>query len=205
MAEQDDDTARDEVLFAFHRECAHPSAEDVIAWTERYPKFADDIREHAAIRRDWNAGSAEEASAADDVLLARGRSDALNILHKAQSAAQQSVAATPPVSFDALMAAKSLDIPQLASKIGIARGVLAALVGGRMAAPVGARLVAALQDTLAIGPAQFDAALGASLNAPRLGHAKASGSAPVQRQAYEAIIRDSSMTDEQKSHWLGED
>ena len=35
---------KDEVLFAFHEACEQPSAEDIIAWTRRYPQYADDIR-----------------------------------------------------------------------------------------------------------------------------------------------------------------
>lgn len=204
MDEQEEDTARDEVLFAFHQQCERPSAEDVIAWAERYPQFADDIRAHAAIRRDWAARVDESDLADDDVLLARGRSDALNILHKAQGAAQQK-ADTPTATFDAMMAAKSLDIPQVAAKIGIARGVLSALFGGRMDAPVGARLIAALQGVFGISRTEFDTAFSAAINAPRLGLAKANESASIPRQGYDAIIRDSSMTDDVKAHWLGED
>lgn len=46
---------RDEVLFAFHEACDAPSPEDIIAWAEKYPEYADDIRAHGAIRRDWAA------------------------------------------------------------------------------------------------------------------------------------------------------
>jgi hypothetical protein len=49
---------RDEVLFAFHQACERPTAEQIIAWTDRYPQFADDIRSHATAsanssRRWW--------------------------------------------------------------------------------------------------------------------------------------------------------
>lgn len=43
---------RDEVLFAFHQACERPTAEQIIEWTQRYPPFADDIRDHAAVRLD---------------------------------------------------------------------------------------------------------------------------------------------------------
>ena len=45
----------DGVLFAFHQACANPSADEIIAWTSRYPQFAADIRAHAAILKDWAA------------------------------------------------------------------------------------------------------------------------------------------------------
>lgn len=205
MTEQDDDAARDEVLFAFHKECKKPSAQDVIAWTERYPEFADDIREHAAIRRDWDADADEEVTAADEVVFARGRSHALNALHNARASGERKTIVTPGASFDQLMADKAQTIPKLASEIGIARGVLAALFGGRMAAPVGARLVDAVRRTLAITVEQFDAALRLAWEAPRLGHAKATDSAAVHRQSYEDVVRDSSMPDDRKSYWLGKD
>ena len=31
------DTRRDEVLFAFHEACEHPTAESITEWTRRYP------------------------------------------------------------------------------------------------------------------------------------------------------------------------
>ena len=46
---------RDEVLFAFHQTCTDPTAEQIIEWVERFPQFADDIRAHAAILKDWAA------------------------------------------------------------------------------------------------------------------------------------------------------
>ena len=49
MTDQTKATRRDEVLFAFHRECATPTLDQIIDWTQRYPEFADDIRAHAGI------------------------------------------------------------------------------------------------------------------------------------------------------------
>lgn len=42
---------RDSVLFAFHEECARPTAEQIIEWVSRFPEYADDIRVHASVAR----------------------------------------------------------------------------------------------------------------------------------------------------------
>ncbi|MBJ7408328.1 MAG: hypothetical protein JHD07_35630, partial [Bradyrhizobium sp.] len=49
MIEQNRNPERDDVLFAFHQTCDNPTAEQVSEWTRRYPQYADDIREHAAL------------------------------------------------------------------------------------------------------------------------------------------------------------
>lgn len=49
----------DDVLFAFHQACLRPTAEEIIDWTTRYPQFADDIRAHAGVARDWAARKTE--------------------------------------------------------------------------------------------------------------------------------------------------
>ena len=64
----------DEVLFAFHRACANPSADEIIAWTSRYPQFADDIRAHAAILKDWAARGNLPADEPHELMLTRARS-----------------------------------------------------------------------------------------------------------------------------------
>lgn len=46
---------RDDILIAFAEACPKPSAAQIIEWCERYPSLAEDIRDHAAIRRDWKA------------------------------------------------------------------------------------------------------------------------------------------------------
>lgn len=46
---------RDEVLLAFQEACKRPTTEQILQWTNRYPDFAEDIRAHAAIARDWAA------------------------------------------------------------------------------------------------------------------------------------------------------
>ena len=59
----------DEVLFAFHQACEHPTAEQIIAWTGRYPEFAEDIRAHAAILKDWAARRSLPAAEPDETML----------------------------------------------------------------------------------------------------------------------------------------
>ena len=43
---------RDKVLWEFYQTCERPTATQILEWTTRYPRFADDIRAHAAIRLD---------------------------------------------------------------------------------------------------------------------------------------------------------
>jgi hypothetical protein len=205
MNEEAQNEKRDEVLFAFHRACERPSAADIIEWVTRHPEFADDIRAHAAIRRECGDESIEEqADDEDAVLFARGRSHALSALHEAKARTADE-APTNASTFDQLMAERSVDIPKLAKELDIARGVLAALFGGRMDRPVGKKLVTALMTALRISLHQFDQALEKALGSPKLGHAKGSQSATIYRQAYEEVIRESTMSDERKAYWLGEE
>jgi hypothetical protein len=204
MTDQDRTEQRDEVLFAFHQECNDPTAEQIIQWAKRFPQFADDIRGHATILKDWADREGLAAKELSETMLSRSRSRALNALYNAEAAlAKQPVG--PERSFEQLMNASGTDIPQLARDLDIARTVLAALVAGRMRDPVGKRLVAALMVRLAIAPGEFDAALRLAFAAPRIGHAKADGTPTVILRSYDDLIRDSSMTDERKQYWLSED
>jgi hypothetical protein len=205
MTDQNRAEDRDEVLFAFHRACNDPTAEQIIEWTSRFPQFADDIRTHAALLKDWAAREGLPAEEPDETMLARGRSRALDALYNAEVALTSEETSASPRSFEQMMYACGKDVPQLARDLDIARGILAALVGGRMLAPVGGRLVTALMAALAITHDAFNDALQSALAAPRIGHAKANGAPTVIAQSYEALIRSSSMTDEQKQHWLSED
>lgn len=202
MAEQEN-KARDEVLSAFHSECERPSAADILRWVQKYPQFADDIREHAALSRDMDDAKAATPSADDQAFFARARSHALNALHEARKRASEA-SAIATSSFDALMSAERTDIPRLAKELNISRGVLAAMMGGRMKAPVGTRLVKEIRRVLNISIDQFDAAFRLALESPQMGHAKATSAATVHRQSYEEIIQDASMSDEQKTYWLSE-
>jgi hypothetical protein len=194
----------DEVLFAFHRACANPSAGDIIAWAGRYPQFAADIRAHAAILKDWAARRNLPADEPSELMLTRARSRALDALYNAE-VARRSEASSSERSFEQMMQARGTDVPQLARDLNIARSVLADLVSGGMRAPVGRRLVDALTYALAITEDAFQAALQLALRTPRLSHAKAQETPSIIARSYEEIIADSAMPPERQGYWLGKD
>jgi len=204
MTDQNRIDELDEVLFAFHRACANPSADEIIAWTSRYPQFAEDIRAHAAILKDWAARRNLPADEPDELMLARARSRTLDALYNAEVARHLDTSASPR-SFEQMMQARDTDVPQLARDLNIARSVLADLVSGGMRAPAGRRLVDALTYALAITEDAFQAALQTALSTPRLSHAKANETPSIIPRSYEEIIKDSSMPPERKRYWLGED
>jgi hypothetical protein len=205
MIEQNRIPERDEVLFAFHQTCDNPTAEQVSEWTRRYPQYADDIREHAAMRAQWASDSDERDAQPDDSLLARGRSQALNLLHSArqESAAAQNVSEK---TWPQAVSAAGFDIPRLARCIDIDRMVLAELNAGRMRLPLGRRLSDALTDVLGMTTAWLERAVSDLLAGPRrLGHAKADEAPTINTRSYAEVIRASPMTEDDKRYWLGED
>lgn len=205
MTDQTKATRRDEVLFAFHRECACPTVNQIIDWTQRYPEFADDIRAHAAIIRDWPADEGSDEEEVNEVMLSRARSRALNAIYHAQVAAQSEASPDNKLTFDQLLSAVSLSTPQLSRAIGINREVLSDLFRGRMRPPIGKRLVSALMVKLAASKAQIDRALMHALANPAIGQARATKQPTVIQRSYEEIIRSSTMSPERKSYWLDED
>ncbi|HLI12398.1 MAG TPA: hypothetical protein VKY65_12455 [Alphaproteobacteria bacterium] len=205
MIEQNRIPERDEVLFAFHQTCDNPTAEQVNEWTRRYPQYADDIREHAAVRAQWAADSDEQDVQPDESLLARGRSQALNLLHNArqESAAAQNISEK---TWPQAVSAAGFDIPRLARCINIDRMVLAELNAGRMRLPLGRRLSDALTDVLGVSTAWLERAVADLLAGPRrLGHAKADEAPTINTRSYAEVIRASPMSDDDKRYWLGED
>lgn len=205
MTDQTKATRRDEVLFAFHRECATPTLDQIIDWTQRYPEFADDIRAHAGIMRDWAADEDAEEEVVDELMMNRARSRALNAIYNAQAVEQDNTQAAPETTFDQLLSSAGLDTRQLGRAINVGRDVLSDLFRGRMSPPIGPRLVKALLGQLKATPAQFDRALAYSQAHPSMGHAKASQQPTIIQCSYEESIRRSSMTPERKSYWLEED
>jgi hypothetical protein len=194
---------RDEVLFAFHQACERPTAEQIIAWTDRYPQYAEDIRSHAAIARDWASSEELAAVEADDTMLTRAYSNALNALYEAEIEASSAAPAKAP-NFHDMLKERGKEIYQLAAEMDIARSVLADLFNGWMLAPVRRRLVDAVTAALGITRAAFDAALASVLQTPRLEHAKASGAPTVTPRPCDDIIRESNMSPERKRYWLEE-
>ena len=205
MTDQTKATRRDEVLFAFHQECAIPTLNQIINWTQRYPEFADDIRAHAGIMRDWAANEEAEEEVVDELMMNRARSRALNAIYNAQAVEQDSIQAAPETTFDQLLSGAGLDTRQLGRAIDIGRDVLSDLFRGRMSPPIGPQLIKALLDQLKATRAQFDRALAYAQSHPSMGHAKASQQPTIIQCSYEESIRRSSMSPERKSYWLEED
>lgn len=205
MSVQNKEARRDEVLFAFHQQCERPTAEQITRWTNRYPEFAEDIREHAAIRMEWNAMDDREALEPSEALMARGRSRALNAVHNAQEAAKTESEVSDETSFEALLAARGANVPQLARDIDIERSVLADVVTGRVCPPLGNRLLQALSVALHTTISKVNAAVDHACAHPRLGHAKASHAPSVAARSYEETIQASAMSSERKAYWLVED
>ena len=204
MNERDITAKRDEVLFAFHQAFERPNAQQIVEWIERYPEFADDIRDHAAIMLDWAHGAEGSELKADATMIARGRSRALNAIYVAQRAAGAANSSAANAFHD-LVARAGTTIPQLALDIDIDRMVLAELANGRVKGPIGTRLLAALCGPLKIAIDALQQLLAKLTLTPQLGHAKAEGNPTINLQSYEDVIRASTMPEHRKRYWLGED
>ncbi|PKP68485.1 MAG: hypothetical protein CVT83_05305 [Alphaproteobacteria bacterium HGW-Alphaproteobacteria-5] len=200
MTELRNDADRDDILFAFHRACARPSAQDVIEWSERFPKLAEDIVAHAAMIRELCARATEEYEEVDPILIARGRSYALSALYNAQAQAPD-LETKSAQTFEELFDTASTTLPEVATKIGIKRVILAHMIGGRMLAPVGESLLLPFLHAVNATREQFNAALQLALASPRMGMAKANGEATVTPRSYEDIIR-SHYPPEEAAKWL---
>src|SRR5579863_5290476 len=127
MTSQNYTEDRDEVLFAFHQACDRPTAEQIIEWTRRYPQFADDIRAHAMVSRDWAARDGLPAEEPDESMLVRGFSRVLNAIYNAEHAAVSNASFAPVQSFHQMVAARGTDVPTLSRELDITRSVLADL------------------------------------------------------------------------------
>jgi hypothetical protein len=137
-------------------------------------------------------------------MLARGYSNALNVLYNAEiEASTTRVSASP--GFHDILSARGKEVFQLASELDIARGVLADLFNGWMLAPVRKRLRDAIILSLAITHDAFDNALQFALQNPRLGYAKADDVPTVKPRSCDEIIRESNMSAERQRYWLEED
>ena len=205
MTDQTKTARRDEVLLAFHQECTCPTVDQIIDWTQRHPEFADDIRAHAAIIRDWAADEDSDKGEVDELMLNRAHSRALNAIYNAQVAARVEGRSHEQTTFDQLLSASGFTTPQLSRALDIGRDVLSDLFRGRMKSPVGPRLTRVLLEKLRATEAQFDCALAHALANPSLGHARATGPPVVVQRSYKEVILSSSMSPEQKSYWLKED
>jgi len=195
----------DDILSAFHQACDRPTQDQIDEWTRRYPKFADDICEYAVLLIEWSDRQRPSDDEPDELMLARGRSVALNALHDAEVAALARQPGEEAETFQEFLSTQNKSVPQLAREWDIARGVLADLMSGRMRPPVGERLVSAFVSRFNKTRDAFDRALQLALAAPSFGHAKADQTPTVVPRTYEEIIRTSGMSAERRRYWLGED
>jgi hypothetical protein len=199
------DQNRDEVLIAFHEECEIPTRADVERWADRHPRFARDIREHAAIRIALFAEADEASAVVDDVMHARSRSRLLDAMYNARRV--DDAAGKAAVTFDQLASQASLSQTELVKllPVPIKRTVVAALFAGRMLNPM-QRFRGAIENALQISSEQFGLAYQSAISKPRLaGHAKARGQPGANQQEYEDIIRGSGMDEQQIRYWLEQD
>lgn len=196
---------RDSVLFAFHEECARPTAEQIIEWVSRFPEYADDIRAHASVALELDAHAGDQALEPDESLLALGHSVALNALfdadHPVESIRKD---ANCSLSFQEILHNAGTNVPLLAHELDVGRGILADLVNGWMSPPICKRLLEVLISRFSITKDQFDIALRMALNNPYLGHARADQPPEVTPRPCKEIILESSMSSERKSYWIKE-
>lgn len=202
MTNSNDDKDRDDVLYEFHQAYERPTPGQIAEWTERYPQFADDIRAHAAISWDWKAREEMPVPAADQAMLDQGFSQVLDAIYNAKPQAETPASCQ---SFQQLMDETGTSVPKLAREWDLPRSVLADLCNGVMRAPVGPRLLGKFRDKFGLVDERFNQLHETALASPRLGHAKASKAPVVNTRSYAEIIRDTSMTPEQKAYWLSEE
>ncbi|MEM4988015.1 hypothetical protein V8G57_11515 [Collimonas sp. H4R21] len=209
MKNRNNALVRDEVLLAFHETCEKPTAEEIISWTNQYPEYAEDIREHAAIALDI---AASEKNAQDQIAerdLNISFSHALNGLSAGDREQKALSSTNDSASFHEIIAAHGKTIASLANEIGgmigIGRDVVAALANGGMAPPVGPKFKKAVMTALSLSSEAFDHKLSIALANPRVGMAKSKVAPKLNQRSYEEIIRASDMDTSQTQYWLSED
>jgi|HubBroStandDraft_4_1064222.scaffolds.fasta_scaffold158525_2 hypothetical protein len=205
MTAKIDPNDRDSVLYAFHEECARPTAKQIVEWVSRYPEFADDIRSHASVALELATHIDEEERQPDESLLMRGQSEALNALYDADHPVESRRAAAPcGLNFQNILQNAGTDVPHLARELDVGRSVLADLVNGWVLPPICKRLMEALMNRLAITQDQFESAHRTALGNPYLGYAKADRAPEVIPRPCKQVILESSMPSDRKSYWLEE-
>jgi hypothetical protein len=197
--------ARDEVLFAFHEACERPTPEQIIEWSRRYPEYANDIREHAELQLSMLARTDLHAIEPDEATIARGWSRTLNAIYHAEQEAAPAEQPADQATFSQLIERRGTTIPALARQLDIDRLVIGELNSGRIAPPIGSRLLSALVDALGISVKHLEAALRLTMANPALGQAKAVKLPSVKAQTYEDVVLGTSMSEEKKQYWLGRD
>lgn len=198
------DTRRDEVMFAFHEACEHPTAEQIMEWTSRYPEYAEDIIAHAEHQLSGKAQLDLHDIEPDEADIARNWSWTLNAIYDAEKAGSLA-ATTGGETFSQLLEKAGFTIPALARCIEIDRLVLGELNAGRLRLPIDTRLLEALSKALGRAASELEQSIARTLSAPMLGNAKASNRPEVHTQSYEDVILSSDMSAEKKNYWLGKD
>jgi hypothetical protein len=210
MTNRSKDLDRDEVLTAFHEAYEKPTAENIIEWVKRYPEYAEDIRDHAAIALDVAARSPDDAEeSVDERALNISFSYALDGLFAGDQESKIAANISRAVSFQEVLSARGKSIANLADEvggpIGISRAVVSDLCNGGMRPPITDRFKSRVARALRISTSSFDQKVQYSLDHPRLGMPKSTVTPKINQRSYEEIIRGSSMNEEQIQYWLSED
>ncbi|MEE4454375.1 helix-turn-helix transcriptional regulator [Novosphingobium resinovorum] len=202
---EDNQQERDEALIAFHEECDIPTRADVERWVVLHPKFAHDIREHAAVRLAMLADTIEAAVELDDDMIARAGSRVQAAMFAAE-AGDRVVDATAEAgpTLNGMLKSAGLTQPELARRLPIKRVVVADLFAGRMR-DLRPRFSTAISRELGVSVAAFNVAHAHAARIPALGgRAKSVGQPVVNQRTFEEIIRSSGMSEEEIAYWLAD-
>jgi len=123
MTNQDRTEDRDEVLFALHRACNDPTAEQIIEWANHFPQFGDDIRAHAVILNDWADREGLPMEEPDETMLSRSRSRAMDALYNAEFARTLDQSSASSRSFGDLHVAEPLTVNANAVATDVSRSI----------------------------------------------------------------------------------
>lgn len=202
---EDNQQERDEVLIAFHEECDIPTRADVERWEVLHPKFAHDIREHAAVRLAMLADTIEAAAELDDDMIARAGSRVQAAMFAAEAGDRvvDATAAAGP-TLNGMLKSAGLTQPELARRLPIKRVVVADLFAGRMR-DLRPRFSTAISRELGVSVAAFNVAHARAARIPALGgRAKSVGQPVANQRTFEEIIRSSGMSEEEIAYWLAD-
>lgn len=197
-------TRRDEVLFAFHEACEHPTAEQIMEWTTKYPEFAEDIAAHAEYLLASEAQQDLQIKQPDEADVARSWSWTLNAIFEAEKAGHLNTKSDGE-TFSQLLEQSGMTIPALARRIDIDRLVIGEINAGRLRPPINARLLIALAKIFERAVDDLEQIIARTLARPMLGNAKASNRPEVHAQSYESVIQSTDMSLDKKNYWLGRD
>jgi hypothetical protein len=193
----------EDVLFAFRAQNERPSREAVEHWTARYPQFATEIREAAAL---WAESNVQETvyrpSREDESLVAEARSRALNALHR--SSATQPPARVPRNLGEAVRQAGTT-VAEISRQISLPTSVVSKVIRSKiMGATIPdtftrmvARLLGREVDWVrGCYPPGIAAAYGSN------GATGITASTSVELTFQEAVTEAFGMSDEQRRFWL---